>query len=114
MDTTHSGISRLVRGHKYLSDDERRRFLEAARLAPRPPDQKSFALTLAHTGARVSEALTNLPGDIDREATAIRVRNLKRCAERWHEIPVPPELLRALELFHAVRSTPAKAAGKPL
>ena len=74
----------------------------------------TLALTLAHTGARVSEALTNLPGDIDREATAIRVRNLKRCAERWHEVPVPPELLRALELFHAVRSTPAKAAGKPL
>ena len=30
------------------------------------------------------------------------------------EIHSPPELLRALELVHALRSTPAKAAGKPL
>ena len=52
--------------------------------------------------------------DIDIEAASSRIRTLKRRAEYWREIPVPPELLRALELVHAVRSTPAKAAGKPL
>ena len=35
-------------------------------------------------------------------------------AEHWREVPVPPELLRALEIVHALRSTPAKAACKPL
>ena len=87
--------------------------LEAARLAPRPADQ-TFALTLAHTGARVSEALAVRPMDIDLKAASIRVRTLKRRAEHWREVPVPPELLHALELVHALRSTPAKATGKPL
>ena len=54
------------------------------------------------------------PMDIDLEAASIRIRTLKRRAEHWREIPVPPELLRALELVHALRSTPAKAASKPL
>ena len=54
--------------------------------------------------------------DIDLEAASIRIRirTLKRRAEHWREVPVPPELLRALELVHALRSTSAKAAGKPL
>ena len=60
VDTTLREMSRLIRdlqlvdtrGRKYLTADERQRFLEAARLAPRPADQ-TFALTLAHTGARV-------------------------------------------------------------
>ena len=45
-----------ARGRKYLAADERRRFLEVAARALRPADQ-TFALTLAHNGARVSEAL---------------------------------------------------------
>ena len=114
-------ISRLVRdlqlvdarGRKYLAADERRRFLEAAARAPRPADQ-TFALTLAHTGARVSEALAVCPRDVYLEAASIRIRTLKRRAERWREVPVPANLARALELTHALRSTPAKAAGKPL
>ena len=75
---------------------------------------QTFALTLAHTGARVSEALAVRPMDIDLEAASIRIRTLKRRAERWREVPVPPELLRALELVHALRSMPAIAADKPL
>ena len=82
-------------------------------LAPRPADQ-TFALILAHTGTRVSEALAGRPMDIDLEAASIRIRTLKRRAEHWREVPVSPELLRALELVHALRSTPAKATGKPL
>ena len=121
VDTTSSEISRLIRdlqlvdtrGRKYLTDDERQRFLEAARLAPRPADQ-TFALTLAHTGARISEALAVRPIDIDIEAASIQIRTLKCRVEHWREVPVPPELLRALEIVQALRSTPAKAAGKPL
>ena len=61
-----------ARGRKYLTADERQRFLEAARLAPRPTDQ-TFAITLAHTGARVSEALAVRPMDIDLEVASIRI-----------------------------------------
>lgn len=39
---------------------------------------------------------------------------LKHRAERWPEVAVHPDLLRTLELVHALRSTPARAAGKPL
>ena len=92
----------------------RRRFLESAVRAPRPADQ-TFALTLTHTGPRVSEALAVRPIDVDLEAASIRIQTLKRHAERWREVPVPPEeLLRVLEFVHALRSTPAKAASKPL
>ena len=94
VDTTLSAMSRLIRDHqlvdargrKYLTADECQRFLEAARLAPRPADQ-AFALALAHTGARVSEALAARPMDIDREAASIRIRTLKRRAEHWREVP---------------------------
>ena len=72
---------------------------------------QTFALTLAHTGAEVSEALVICPRDVDLEAASIRIRTLKRRAERWREVPVPPELLRALELVHALRSAPASPSG---
>ena len=88
--------------------------LEAARLAPRPADQ-TFALTLAHTGARVSEALAVQPMDIDLKAASIRVRTLKRRAEHWREGPRPSRAApRPRARPRALRSTPAKAAGKPL
>ena len=80
---------------------------------PRPADQ-TFALTLAHTGARVSEALAVRPMDIDLEAASIRIGTLKHRTERWRQVPVPPELLHALERVRALRSAPAKAAGKLL
>ena len=47
---------------------------------------------------------------VDLKANSIRIRTLKRRAERWREVPVPPELLRSLELVHALRSAPAKIA----
>ena len=70
-----------ARGCKYVAADERQRFLEAAARAPRPADQ-TFALTLTHTGARVSEAVAICPRDVDLEAASIRTRTLKRRAER--------------------------------
>ena len=79
-------------------------------MAPR----QTFALTLVHTATRVSEALAIRPFDVDLEAVSIRIRTLKRRAERWHEVPVPPELLRALKLVHALRSMAMKAASRPL
>ena len=47
-------------------------------VAPR----QTFALTLVHTATRVSEALAIRPFDVDLEAVSIRIRTLKRRAER--------------------------------
>ena len=79
----------------------------------RPADQ-TFPLTLPHTSVRVSEALAYRSMDVDLKAASIGIRTLKRRAERWREVPVPPELLRALKCVHALRSASAKAAGVPL
>ncbi len=101
------------RGRKYLTADERKRFLEAAAREPKP-ERQTFALTLAHSGARLSEVLALRPADIDLDAAAIRVRTLKRRAEHWREVPLPAEALRALELVHGLRSVSARRAGHPI
>ena len=100
-------------GRKYLTSEERTRFLAAASREPKP-DHQTFALTLAHSGARVSELLALRPVDIDLDATAIRIRTLKRRTEHWREVPVPVEHIRALELVHGLRSISARRASKPV
>ena len=80
------GTIQLVdaRGRKYLTREERERFLAAAAREGKP-DRQTFALTLAHSGARLSEVLALRPADIDLDASAIRIRTLKRRAEHWRE-----------------------------
>ena len=39
-------------------------------------------------------------------AAAIRIRTLKRRAEHWREVPLPNEVLRALEFVHGLRGIP--------
>ena len=112
---SHTEPIRLVdsRGRKYLTTDERARFLQAAARARQPADQ-TFALTLAHTGARISEILALRAQDVDLDAGTVRIRTLKRRAEHWREVPVPPELIRALEFVHSLRSLGPRCAAKPL
>lgn len=100
-----TGYSLLeARGRKYLTVSEREHFLEALASHPRP-DIQTFAATLAHTGARVSEALALRALDIDLEADLIRFTTLKRRRAHWREVPVPAALIRELDLVHAVRGT---------
>ena len=100
-----TGYSLLeARGRKYLTVSEREHFLEALASHPRP-DIQTFAATLAHTGARVSEALALRALDIDLEADLIRFTTLKRRRAHWCEVPVPAALIRELDLVHAVRGT---------
>ena len=68
------GTIRLVdgRGRKYLTAGERERFLAAAAREARP-ERQTFALVLAHSGARLSEILALRPRDIDLDAAAIRI-----------------------------------------
>ncbi len=87
-------------GRKYLNADERRRVL--ACLDDLPRDQALFVLTLAWTGARVSEVLALSPAGFQPEAGIVSVRTLKRRAHNVREVPVPPELMAALTARFAI------------
>ena len=96
-----------ARGRKYLTGEERARFLGAARSHPKPAVQ-TFALTLAHTGCRISETLALRAVDVDLEAAEVRFRTLKRRKEHWRAVPVPDDLVRELELVHRLRRAQAR------
>ena len=100
----------VARGRKYLTGEERARFLAAACAHPRPTVQ-TFALTLAHTGCRISEALSLRAKDVDLAATEVRFRTLKRRNEHWRAVPVPEDLVRELALVHGLRR--AQSRPKP-
>ena len=101
------------RGRKYLTADERRRFIAAAADVKKPSDQ-TFVLTIAHTGARVSEVLALRALDVDLDAGAVRIRTLKRRVEHWREVPIPPELARDLEMVHRLREASHRRVKEPL
>ena len=77
--------------------------MDAARHAE--PEVETFCLTLAYTGARISEVLALTPARIDMSAQAIVIECLKK-RERgiYRAVPVPSELLRRLEDIHGVSS----------
>ncbi len=102
-----------AKGRKYLTREERDRFLAAAAREGKR-DRQIFALTLAHSGARLSEVLALRPADDHLDATVIRIRTLKRRTEHWREVPLPTDVQRALELVHGLRAIRTRRAGEPL
>ncbi len=86
---------------KYLSRSERMRALDAAALLP--ANRALFCLTLAWTGARVSEVLALRPVDIQLDDRLISFRTLKRRRFHVREVPAPPRLMRALERHYRLR-----------
>ena len=88
---------------KYLTAEERRRFIAAAKAHERP-EVRTFALVMVYTGCRISEALELTPRRIDASAKALTFRTLKQRREDvYRAVPVPDELLDTLELVHGVR-----------
>ena len=81
-----------------------------ARSHPKPAVQ-TLARTLAMTGCRVSEALGIRACDVDLEANEVRIATLKRRRTHWQSIPVPEDLVYALELVHRVRRAQGSARG---
>lgn len=81
-------------GRKYLNRDERQRVIEAAALLDRRA--ALFVLTLAWSGARISEILALTPRSFQIEQSLISIVTLKRRCWRVREIPIPPELMQAL------------------
>ena len=61
---------------KYLNAAEWRRFLHSAQGLP--PSERLFCLTLALSGARISEVLALTPAAIDIETGAACIETLKR------------------------------------
>jgi integrase len=79
---------------KYLNQDERDRFLEAARSAP--AHRSLFLRLLAWTGARVSEVLALTSANFQSHGI-VALRTLKRRRLHMREVPVPPDLMQELE-----------------
>lgn len=93
---------------KYLTTRERLRFMAAARLYPEAVE--TFCLTLAYTGARISEVLALKAGNIDLSADIIVFESLKKRRKGiYRQIPVPQELLRRLAVVHDLRSTDSQS-----
>lgn len=90
---------------KYLTPDERASFIAAAKTHP-DRAARTFCLTLAHTGCRISEALALDYRRVDLTAGQLVFRTLKKRDGRTHyrAVPVPPDHLDGLELVHGVRA----------
>jgi len=87
---------------KYLTADERRRFIVAAQR--QAPEIETFCLTLAYTGARISEALSIRVGSVDLAAGVIVFESLKKRRKGvFRQVPVPRALLRRLEIQFDLR-----------
>ena len=81
-------------GRKYLNRDERQRVIAAAaRLERRAA---LFVLTLAWSGARISEILALTPRSFQIEQSLISIVTLKRRCWRVREVPIPPDLMKAI------------------
>ena len=87
---------------KYLTRDERQRVL--AVMGERRSDADLLALTMAWTGARVSEALALMPQAFQLDTGVIAIRTLKRRRPVIREVPVPPMLMAALEARFGLRA----------
>src|SRR5581483_279611 len=87
---------------KYLSRDERLRLLVAGDAHERQ-DVRTFCLTLAYTGCRISEALMLTGAMVCGDDGVIAMPCLKKRNDRtvMREIPVPESLLTLLRSVHS-------------
>ena len=83
---------------KYLSGSERQAFCLAAQQAA--PMDAAFALTLFHTGCRISEALALSRDRVDFAEGMLIFESLKKRRRGiYRSVPVPPALLESLKLM---------------
>jgi len=90
---------------KYLVQSERVAFVRAA--TEHGGTAGTFCLTLAFTGARISEVLALTPERIDETGGVVIFETLKRRAKGiYRAVPVPPEFFELLEATHHFRCMP--------
>lgn len=81
---------------KYLTSQERARFIAAAQHWPRK-DVAALCLMLAYSGCRISEALAMTPYSLNSDDGTIAIHSLKkRGAFVVREVPVPDDVLARL------------------
>lgn len=68
-----------------------------------PSDRALFVLTLAWTGARVSEVLALCPLSFMIETGVVTFRTLKRRRFSMREVPIPPDLMVAIDAQFGIR-----------
>jgi len=90
-----AGLYSPAGARKYLNREERTRVLQG--MAGLPPDRALFCLTLAWTGARVSEVLALSASSFQTERGIVAIRTLKRRKHHVREVPIPPALMAALD-----------------
>lgn len=79
---------------KYLSSDERARFLRAADCLS--PANRTLSYVLAYAGCRVSEALSLTVHHIDPERLTVTVKTLKRRRRIFRAVPMPRTVIEML------------------
>jgi len=103
----HSGWSLYTRSgeRKYQNRSERARVLAA--IESLELDRALFCLTLAWSGARLSEVLSLTPEQFQVEECLITFRTLKRRCMHVREVPIPPSLMQALDRHYRLRELQA-------
>src|SRR3954467_1025219 len=97
----------------YFTEDERRAFVAAAAKAPR--EVRTFCGLLHATGCRISEALALTAQQIDLSGRVVVFESLKKRRKGvYRAVPVPPELLDALDLVHGIREAQRRGRVKAL
>lgn len=98
--------------HKYLTRQECTQFLQAAEKADR--EVRTFCGLLTYSGCRISEALAFTADRVDlTEGLIVFESRKKRQVGVFRAVPVPPQLLDALDLVHGIReSQKGKDRGK--
>lgn len=92
---------------KYLSTNERDRFLKAAENFDR--EVRTFCALLAYSGCRIYEALALTVDRVDLSGGVVVFETLKKCKARvFRAVPIPPHLLDALNLVHGIRERQSK------
>jgi integrase len=84
---------------KYLTPDERTRFLSVA--SRQPPETLTLCLILAWTGCRISEALALTHADLDLPGGIVSVHCLKkRRSGIVRDVPVPDGIIAIVDFVH--------------
>jgi integrase/recombinase XerD len=87
---------------KYLTADERERFLRAAEEHPRAV--RTLCAVLAFSGCRISEATALTVDRVDLNTGTLVFESLKKRRRGvFRAVPVPPSLLKDLDNVHGVR-----------
>lgn len=86
---------------KYLTAEERRRFIAAADAAA--PEVRTLCLTLVYLGCRLSEALALTASNVEADSGLIAIRSLKKRGRlAIRQVPASPAFLALLVQVHGL------------